>query len=211
MKSLVILVVLVGCGNVKDVGGAPPDASSIDAPNDGPPARFASGAYGFEDLAGGHPTLPHDIASGGAQQTKPAPNAPNGGGGVFLVDCNGNSGAYGFGCAESQQHVPEGRKFIVYADHDMTKPLEFTFPSEIGTFSVAISQTDGSPGSFRLVAIDANDVDLTFSDVTTGPVASWRNTRVAVARASGFRKAQLRANGFSSSVIAIDAVEWTSD
>lgn len=211
--NVVMLFAVVSCGKVD---ASPPEDgaiadTSVDVPADAPDApRFPAGTYGFEDLAGGNPTLPHDIAAGGAQQTKPAPN-PSSSSGVFVVDCNGDSGAFGFGCSASRQHVPEGMKFIVYADFNVTKPLEFTFPSDIGSFSVAISLTDGSAGPFRLVAMDANNVDVTFSDVTTRPLASWTNTRVGVARTSGFRKVQLRPNGASSSVIAIDALRWTSD
>ncbi|HUQ04864.1 MAG TPA: hypothetical protein VM261_20320 [Kofleriaceae bacterium] len=230
LTCVLVAVPVVACGKVESdpdaagpgidsaIDGASDDATAVDAPidssSDGPPAdagRFPSGSYGFENLAQGNPTIPLDISGGGgATFSKPSPN-PSDSSGVFLVDCNGDSGAFGFGCASGRQHIPEGMKFVVYAGLNSTRPLEFTFPQDIGAFSVAINTTDSSVRGFTLVGIDASDVDVTSATINSGAISGWRLNRVGIQRASGFRKVQIRPNAIANGVIAVDALQWTSN
>ena len=182
------------------------DAAQIDAPVDA--AQFASGTYGFEEQVNPGPTIPYMFANG-ALMTLPNPN-PGGSSGVILVDCNGNDGAFGFGCTDSMQFIPEGKKFFAYSSISPTEVLEFQFPAALSAFSLAISNTNVSENTTYVVTgfNSANAVVAT-ANINSTTFANWINNRVNLANVNGFNRVQIKKSVIANGVIAIDDMRWT--
>ena len=220
MKRLPILLALVGCGEVVKVTDSGPADSpaAIDAPAvidapmiDAAPDRFPDGMFSFEEVPQGHPTTPY-TATSGVILSKPNPN-PTDSTGMFIVDCNMNSGAFGFGCDPQRVSIPNGLKFLVLANlGSQGRIIEFSFPKPVGSFSLAVTNTNGMAGqTYALAALTPSGADLTVAQVQTVPIASWAGNRVSVSHPDGFTRVVLRNVGAVMNAVAIDAIRWTSN
>lgn len=222
MRLSLCVLAVAGCGEVakvndagpsdSNVTDAPSDASidAVDAPPDAP-ARFPSGTFSFEEMSAGNPTTPF-TAQSGIVLSKPDPN-PTDSTGMFVVDCNGSSGAFGFGCDASRQSIPDGLRFIVLANLGASgRFIEFTFPQPVGSFSVAITNTNGATGqTYAVAALTDGGIDLDVEQIQTVAITGWAGNRVTVAHADGFKRVVIRNVGAVMNAIAVDAIQWTSN
>ena len=207
--SLVLIGGLAACGKVlPDDPGVPRDgATPVDSTTDGPPpdaAMLRSGSYGFEDLAqGAIPTL--YMFGGGVTFTQPNPQ-PDDTQALTVIDCTGNSGFFGFSCANSRTTIPDGLKFLGSAGLKVEYPMiELTFAADITSFSVAFTASDGTANRpYTFTFLNAQGVQIGTSTGGTVAYAGWAANKLSFTAASGFRRVQITGDP----VFIFDTVSW---
>lgn len=207
LRELSILCLVAACGSVesKPVDAAPP-ADAVDAAP-AVDARFGDGTLSFEELPAGTVTTPFTFASG-VVLTEPTPN-PGGSSGLITIDCTGDSGFFGFSCANSRSQIPEGVKFLGFDQLRFGEIIEFTFPSDITGFGIAVSTSGSVAGEMYTVrGFDRIGAMVANTTISSSTIPQWRGNRAAISAPAGFRTVQIAAVAQSNNIIVVDDVRW---